>query len=349
MQSDCCPRTHDFTALREALALARDPEQHAEIALELALALFAVIRSHEGRVVPEEAWAHEGGLSPETVELLEAALIGGGLDELSATQALLARAAPHFERAARGEVHDPRMLAVLAVVGALTGMHAGDVAALARLALGDGRLLEQWLDDGYVTATYALRATDRLADAAAAMDAGIAEAQRRGLAPMFMQLAVMRAETALRSGDLDTAEVYAEQALELGRELGVEHVALRQWLPIVLIERGHVDAACELVESVELDNLLLVARSLVVLLAHRGRVRIAAGQLALGVTDLLDMDPRMAAARLGSWGRKPIGHRPPHSDWWRSGAVTKPSGLRAESSRRRSRSARRGVMGSRSR
>ena len=289
------PEAHDFTALREALALARDPEQHAEIALELALALFAVIRSHEGRVVLEEALAHEGGLSPETVELLEAALIGGGLDELSATEALLARAAPHFKRAARGEVHDPRMLAVLAVVGALTGMHAGDVAALARLALGDGRLLEQWLDDGYVTATYALCATDRLADAAAAMDAGIAEAQRRGLAPMFMQLAVMRAETALRSGDLDTAEVYAEQALELGRELGVEHVALRQWLPIVLIERGHVDAACELVESVELDNSLLGGSFAVVLLAHRGRVRIAAGQLALGVTDLLDADRRMAA------------------------------------------------------
>ncbi len=178
------PEAHDFTALREAVALARDPEQRAEIALELA---------------------------------------------------------PHFKRAAR--------------------------------------------------ATYARCATDRLGDAAAAMDAGIAEAQRRGLTPMFMQLAVMRAETALRSGDLDTAEVYGEQALELGRELGVEHVALLPWLPIVLIERGHVDAACELVESVELDN----------------------------------------------------------SGWWRSGAITRPSRLRAASSPRRSRSARRGAMGSRSR
>jgi DNA-binding CsgD family transcriptional regulator len=292
------PEAHDFTALRDALALARDPEQRAEIALELALALFAVIRSNEGRVVLEDALGHKERLSPETVELLEAAMIGGGLDELSATPVLLARAARHFERARRGDVHNPRVLAVLAVTGALTGMVARDVAELARLALADGRLLERWLDDGYVAATYALCATDRLREAASAIDRGIAEARRRGLAPMFMQLAVMRAEAAFRAGDLDTAEVYAERALDLGHELGVEHVALLQWLPIVLIERGRVDAACSVVESVELDDSILGGSFAVVLLAHRGRVRIAAGDFEHGVADLLDADRRMAAVGL---------------------------------------------------
>jgi DNA-binding CsgD family transcriptional regulator len=289
------PAAHDFTALREALALARDPHQRAEIALELSLALFGVIQSREGRVVLEEALEDEESLSPEMVEVLEAALIGGGLDDLSATRVLLARAGRHFERAMRGEVRDPRMLAVLAIFGALTGMPARESASLARLALRDQRLLSQWLDDGYVTATWALCAAGGLADAARAQDAGIVEAQRRGSAPMFMQLAVMRAETALRTGDLDLAEVYAQRAVELGRELGAEHAALT-WLPVVLLERGQVHAAARLVDSVEFSDSMLEGSVGVVVLAHRGRARVAAGELDRGLADLLEADRRMAAA-----------------------------------------------------
>ena len=104
------PEAHEFPALREANRLTRDPQRRAELALELALALFSVMRSHDGRVVLEEALEHERSLAPETVEPLEAALIGGGLDELSATPALIARAAVHFERAgaATSETRDAR-------------------------------------------------------------------------------------------------------------------------------------------------------------------------------------------------------------------------------------------------
>jgi len=289
------PGAHEFPALREAYRLTRDPQRRAEIASELALALFSVMRSHEGRLVLEEVLKHERSLGPETVEPLEAALIGGGLDDLSATPVLVARAAVHYERARRGEVRDPRMLAALAMLGVLTGVAAEDCASLARQALGDDRLLAEWLDYGYVTAAYVMCSSERLEDAGAALDAGIAEAQRRGLVAMFMQLATVRAETALRMGDLDVAQLYAERAFELAREFAAEHIAL-QWLPIVLLERGDVHAASELMESIELTGPILDGSFGVMLLAHRGRVRIAAGTLDSGVRDLLDADRRMAAA-----------------------------------------------------
>jgi tetratricopeptide (TPR) repeat protein len=112
---------------------------------------------------------------------------------------------------------------------------------------------------------------------------------------MFVQLAMMRAETAVRSGDLDVAEDYARRALELGRELRAEHVALL-WLPIVLLERGQTREAAELIESVELTDSVLGESPGVVLLAHRGRVRIALDDHEAGWRDLCESDRRMAAA-----------------------------------------------------
>ena len=186
------------------------------------------------------------------------------------------------------------MLAALAVLGVLSGMAAEQCASLARAALEDDRLLAGWLDYGYVPAAAALCMSDRFPDAAEALDAGIAAAQRRGLAPMFLQLATVRAEAALRMGDVDTAQLYAERAFELGREFAAEQIALL-WLPIVLLERGDVRSASDLVESIELNGPILGGSFGVMLVAHRGRVRIAAGALESGVLDLLDADRRMVA------------------------------------------------------
>jgi DNA-binding CsgD family transcriptional regulator len=318
------PEAQDFTALREALALAPDAEQRADLALDLAVALFGVLQVRDARAVLEGV-LQSADLKPDTVELLEATLIGGGLDDLSAAPALLARAAPHFVRARRGEVHDPRMLAVLAITGAVTGMPARECASLARRALADPRLLERWLDGGYVTATYALCLADQLEHATSAADAGIAEARRRGLAPMFMQLATIRGEIAFRRGDLDVAEEHSRRALELGRQLGVEHVALLEWLPLVLLERGDISAATELIEAVELEDSTLGGSFGVEVLAHRGCVRIAGGALVQGLADILEAQRRMTAA---GWQLSVL------TDWTPSAAAALVTLGRADEARR---------------
>ena len=197
----------------------------------------------------EAALEHEQKIDPGIAEALEQVLIGGGIDDLTATSGPLRRADRYFERAARGEISDPRMLAALAIVAAGPRRSAEEAASLAELALRDERLLHEGLDDGYVTVTCALCWTDHLERAAAALGPGLDEAQRRGSAPMFVQLAVMRSETALRAGDLDVAEDYARRGLELGRESGPT-TSPCCGCSIVLLERGRAGDAADLLETV---------------------------------------------------------------------------------------------------
>ncbi len=286
------PVPQDFSALRDALELATDPSQRAEIALELALALYGVLRNSEARLVLDDALTRERDLDPELVERLEQAVIGGGMDDPEAVPAVLARAERQFERARRGEVRDARMLAALASVATFTARSASEASELAEQALADERLLFRWLDDGYVTASWVLCLVGRLAEAADAADRGLAEAQRRGSAPMFLQLALVRTDIAFRAGDLDTAEELSERALELGRELGAELYGT-MFLALVLIERGRIDQAAAMVDSVVLPDAGMNAAAL---LAIRGLVRIAADEPLSGLADLLDADGAVRSA-----------------------------------------------------
>jgi DNA-binding CsgD family transcriptional regulator len=105
----------------------------------------------------------------------------------------------------------------------------------------------------------------------------------------------MRADVGLRAGDLDVAEDYAERALELGHQLGAELFGSLA-MPVVWLERGEIEAASELVESVPLPEASLKESFGVILLAQRGRVRVARGDLQAGLADLLEADRRMSAA-----------------------------------------------------
>ena len=272
------PMTHDFTALREALALAQDPRERAEIAFEPAL--FGVLRNGDAVAVIDDALQSESELEPDLVALLDQARIGGGIGDLDASPRLIARARRCFDAAARGEIDDPRMLAMLSDTAVLAGLPADVGVRLATAALADNRLLQEWLEDGYVTAALALCQSDHLDEAASALDAGLLEAQRRGSAPMLLQLAMIRTETAIRAGDIGLAAEYSERTLELGRELGAELVGVL-FRPVVLLERGRLREAAALFESLELN----VAADLfeAMLVATRGRVRVACGDFEAGV------------------------------------------------------------------
>lgn len=289
------PIAQDFAPLREALALAGDPRRRAEIALELAWGLTGATRNADVALLLEGVLERGEGLDPVLVERIEALLIGGGTADLTATGRVLARAAGHFERARRGEVGDPVMLAALALVGSVAGVPAGEAAGLARLALEDESLLEHGV--AHMGATAALCWADRLSEAARAQDTAIAEAQRRGSAPMFTAMSLWRGETAMRAGELDVAEDHLRRAHELAGELGAGHFAVMLLIGL-LLERGRVGEALELVGSVELEERQLVLWQGVIVLAQRGRVRVARGELERGVADLLDADRRMSGSGL---------------------------------------------------
>jgi tetratricopeptide (TPR) repeat protein len=257
-----------------------------------------VFRNSEAVAVLEEALA-DGGLDGASVERLEAAMIGGGIGDLTESPRLMVRAARHFERARRGEIDDPLMLSSLAQTAAVGGSSADEAASLARRSMADGRLLSNWLNAGYMGAVIGLIFSDHPQEAMAAIRAGLEVAQRRGSAPMLLQLNLFGADCALRTGDLDLAEDLARRLFELGRELGTEHAA-RLWLPIVLLERGRVQDAASILESIELQDPgdLLEAG----LLAHRGRIRVELGENEKGLADLLEVDRRTTLARIYPWG-----------------------------------------------
>jgi len=123
-------------------------------------------------------------------------------------------------------------------------------------------------------------------------DLAIIEAQRRGSATMLVRSLAFRSFTALRSGELHLAEDLAQRALELAREVG--HLALTViWTAGIFLERGRARQAAELLRQVELDESLLDVWPGVALLAERGRIRVALGDLEPGLHDLLDADRRM--------------------------------------------------------
>ncbi len=287
------PTAHGFEALSEALERAKDPGQRAELAEQLALALISVAQNGLARIVLERMLDESSELDDAVVERLEAHLLGGGAPDLTATSRILARAGRHFVRAKRGEVREPALLAGLAETGAVTGLPAAEAAELARMALGHERLLEAW--EPYLAATGALTWSDELEEAAAAQDFGIAEAQRRGSAPMFMLMSIFRAATAFRAGELANAEAYVQRGYEIAREVGTAHIAV-MFLTPVLLERGKLDEACKLVEGAEFSEAELQLWQGVIVLAQRGAVRVAAGELERGVEDMLDADGRMRAA-----------------------------------------------------
>ncbi len=149
----------------------------------------------------------------------------------------------------------------------------------------------------YGAATSGLYLTDQLDEAAEAQDAGIAWAQRRGAAPMFMAMSVWRGDTASRAGELALAEDHLRRAHELGVELGVGLFAV-MFLIEVLLGRGRVEEAFELIELAEIPEAQLALWQGVIVLAQRGRVRVARGEIEAGVADMLDADRRMAAGGL---------------------------------------------------
>jgi DNA-binding CsgD family transcriptional regulator len=288
------PAPTDFAALREALVLASEPRRRAEIACELAWALVGLAQNADARVMLEEELARATGLDAELVERLEALLIGGGAPDLTA-EGIHARLARNVERFKRGEIDDPVMLAALAQTGAVMGLPADEVATLSRHALAHQRLLHD-LWPAYTGAIVALSWTDGLDEAASAADSGLAAAARRGVAPMFSHMSLLRSQTALRAGEIEIAEMHSQQAVAVAGDLGpAAQLWATMWHGSVLLERGRADEAAELLEALPVESALGLWQGLM-LLADRGRVRVALGDLERGVADLLEAERRATAA-----------------------------------------------------
>jgi DNA-binding CsgD family transcriptional regulator len=287
------PNQREFAAFRKALGLATDPRRRAEIVCEFADALMGVADFSSACSLLEDVLSHADGLDRASEQRLQAYVIAGGIHDLRRAPRALARAAPQFEQANRGEIEDPFLLTALATSGALAGRPANQVATLAKRALRDQRLWDLWT--AMAGAAIALDWSDQLEEAARVQDRAIAESQRRGSAPMFIWSVAYRSYTAWRAGDAELAEDHAQRALALARELGPY-----PFVPLydggVFVERGRAQQLLDLLEPLDLRGDR--SRGWQVLLAQRGQARLATGDLRGGIADLLEADRRMASAGL---------------------------------------------------
>ena len=143
------------------------------------------------------------------------------------------------------------LLALLAWEHAHTGEPADGVAELARLALDEGRLLQDETADGislYVAAG-ALVITDRLKEELETLDAALADARARGSMTAFANASFCRGWPLLALGRVDDAAADFELALGTIRHGWETYVpAARAGLASTLLERSGPGAALAALE-----------------------------------------------------------------------------------------------------
>jgi DNA-binding CsgD family transcriptional regulator len=298
--------------LAEAAALVADPGARAGLAL--AGARFQLI----------------AGEAPEAVSLLRSALDGLGPERLGATggadgsgtsggivgddladerlrleAALItvARSDPSLAEVAREHLDAVRDAAATATPGgrlvavqlafaeATAGVDAAHTAATARLALGDGLLLDEnpLAPDAYIVPISVLSICDELDEAAGWYERAAARVRERGEPLTYATVQALAAWTALLRGRLGEAEVMARDALRIAAgapAMRVVEAFAGAHMAAVLRERGDPGAALELT-TVALAGGAPAAATGDLLFAH-GSALLAQGEPAAALDALLD-------------------------------------------------------------
>jgi DNA-binding CsgD family transcriptional regulator len=278
--------------LAEAAALTDDPG--ARGALALAGARFQLI----------------AGEAPEAVALLRSALDGLEADDdsderlrLEAALITAARSDPELAEVARehldavrGAATTPtpggRLVAVqLAFAEATAGTDATQAAATARLALGDGLLLDEnpLAPDAFIVPISVLSICDELDEAAGWYERAAARVRERGEPLTYATVQALASLTALLRGRLGEAEVMARDALRIAAgapAMSVVEAFACAHLAAVLKERGAAGKALELT-TVALAGGAPAAATGDLLFAH-GNALLAGGEVESALEALVD-------------------------------------------------------------
>jgi DNA-binding CsgD family transcriptional regulator len=197
---------------------------------------------------------------------------------------------------ARGDTAPERLLlANLSHWLAASGGSAERCADLAARALAGGRLLAETRAESpaFYHAVFVLIAADRFGEAGAVLDAAVEDARRQGSLIAFATGSTMRSLLAYRVGRLVESEADARGAIDATRLQGWPAWSMGvAFLMDALIETGRLDEAQWVLDESELGPRIPEGLVMAPVLAARGRLRIAAGDLAAGVEDLLE------------WGRR---------------------------------------------
>jgi DNA-binding CsgD family transcriptional regulator len=288
--------------LERARAEARDARGRAEAARNLARAAVGSGDAERALEVLRAALREAGDDDPELALALSAELSGIALlvpERVASVMEPLLR----FADASGTTAPERLLLANLAHWLAATGASARRCAELATRALADGRLMAETRAESpsFHHAVFVLIAADRFGDARGCLDGALEEARRHGLIVAFAVVSTMRSLLEYRVGRLVEAEAEARAALDATRQEGWPPLPLGvAFLVDALVERGRLEEAQRLLDESDVGSEIAEGLLSAPLLAARGRLRIAGGDLAAGVEDLLEWGRR--ADRSGNLG-----------------------------------------------
>lgn len=236
--------------LREAFASLNDPQRRAEASLALGHQLYWSGDEEEGVKVLEHALAESTDLDVELRHRLEAELV------VNAT-----RLPSQYERAREllagldlsvDDGPGARVLLAGQAYHEAAGLggnaeHAAATALAALAAMSDEERARN-----YTGGAYALLRTDRFEEGIRLLDTTLANVRRRGAVFHFSSLSMTRAIFHYARGALIEAEADGRAALETLPHRNVWFVAAANgWLAQILVERGLIDEAVEILDAAE--------------------------------------------------------------------------------------------------
>ena len=171
---------------------------------------------------------------------------------------------------------------------AVRGWNRQEVTELVERGLDGGRLLAEETS-GAQAATqcvFGLVIVDELKRAQSLIQAMLADAQTRGSVAGFATFALIGGWISLRRGEVAEADLRAAHELAAEHTLTLLVPGYAAFLSLTLLERGNLEEAAAVVESVTITPALIEAGMGLILLEARGRIRLARGQHGPAMADL---------------------------------------------------------------
>jgi DNA-binding CsgD family transcriptional regulator/tetratricopeptide (TPR) repeat protein len=274
------------TILERALAESRDARRTASLAGQLALALNYARRTDEAVAALDRIRSGFGAEDAEVDEELEALTLHYLSFSPAMRPALLERLGRWGERRGASELAHRQRLAELAALSLNENRPAEDTVALAERALASGVLLSSGIQS-HNKAVVSLAYAGRPAAARAHVQDSIAYARNLGNNVLVGFAMAIHGEIRRLEGEMLAAEIDIRTGLDLlpPGELGPRFML--RGLVESLVEQGRVTAAERELRQGQLTGELPEVMPTPGLLYARARVRIASGQPALGLEDLL--------------------------------------------------------------
>jgi DNA-binding CsgD family transcriptional regulator len=287
--------------LRRVLA---HPDLTAEGRAEAAVLLARVHLAHgDGAAAAAVLTRHAATLAahPSLAARLDAELFAVGNIDLDVRRVVDERARQRTCEAITDGSLATALASYRAVDATLSGSSSHAAAEHAERALTDDLLLIDALHGGqnFVYAIMCLLICGHYERAAAALAAALARARTSGSASLFVILHCARSTLGVLTGVLGDAESDARVALQAARLNAyrpLELIALSQ-VAEVLVETGQTDDVAAQLSAEWVDQAAAANPQSCTALEARGRLRLARGETAAGVADLL-----LAGRRFVDWG-----------------------------------------------